>query len=232
MKQPYLICLALLLMISGCAHRGTFTPPPDLVAHQQQLQNITHWELQGKLGIRTSNDNGSAALKWTQQVANYEINLSGPLGQKRMIITGAPGKVRLEQTGSEPMEAKTAEALVREAAGWTLPVTQLTYWVRGVPAPKQRITHLQQNESGLIAQLQQGGWSITYSNYQNYPYSAPTLAPATAATATRSVTPSQTLSLPGRITAEHEDVRLILVIRAWQLKNQAPISAPLDLIYE
>jgi outer membrane lipoprotein LolB len=209
MMQGYVTCLLLLLMISGCAHRGSFTPPPDLLAHQQQLQRITHWELNGKLGIRTSDESGSASLKWAQQLANYQINLSGPLGQKRMIITGIPGKVRLEQTGSAALEAKNAEALIKEAAGWTLPVTQLTYWVRGVPAPKQRITHLQQNESGLIAQLQQGGWSITYSNYKNYSYRDQTTTPHT----------DQTFSLPGKITAEHEDVRLILVIRDWQLGN-------------
>lgn len=219
MMQRYFIGLMLLLLlISGCAHRGTFTPPPDLVAHQQQLQRITHWKLTGKLGIRTSDDNGSASFKWAQQLTNYEINLSGPLGQKRMIITGMPGKVRLEQTGSALLEAKSAEALIKEAAGWTLPVTQLTYWVRGVPAPKQRITHLQQNESGLLAQLQQGGWSITYSNYKNYPYSDPA-TPVPTADHLLSPTTDHTLSLPGKITAEHEDVRLILVIREWQLGN-------------
>jgi outer membrane lipoprotein LolB len=60
---------------------------------------------------------------------------------------------------------------------------------------------LQQNESGLIAQLQQGGWSITYNNYKNYNHR------------------DQAFSLPGKITAEHDDVRLILVIRDWQLGN-------------
>lgn len=198
MQRSCLLLLALLL-ISGCAHRGSFSPPPDLVAHQQQLQAISHWDLNGKLGIRTRDDNGSASLKWAQQIASYQINLSGPLGQKRMIITGTPNRVRLEQSGSEPLEARSAEALIKKAAGWTLPVAQLTYWVRGLPAPKQRITRLQQNETGLIAQLEQGGWSITYNNYKNYPLG------------------HHTFSLPGKITAEHQDVRLVLVIRDWKL---------------
>lgn len=191
--------LLLLLLISGCAHRSTLTPPPDLLAHQQQLQAISQWELHGKLGIRTSDDSGSASLKWAQQASDYQINLSGPLGQKRMIITGTPHKVRLEQSGSEPLEARSAEALIKKAAGWTLPVAQLTYWVRGVPAPKQRITHLQQNAAGLLAQLEQGGWSITYSQYKNYPLG------------------NQTFALPGKITAEHKDVRLVLVVRDWKM---------------
>lgn len=207
MKRLYL-ALSLLLILTGCAHRGSFTPPPDLLRHQTQLQQIIQWEMNGKLGIRTADDSGSATVKWTQDASDYRIHLSGPLGQKRMIITGAPNRVRLEQSDSPPLEARTPEALIREAAGWTLPVTQLIYWVRGVPAPKLSISHLQQNDAGLIAQLQQGGWTLTYSNYRNVAYPAPTTADPAA---------TENFSLPGKIIAEHDEVRLILVIRDWQL---------------
>lgn len=197
-------CLFLitLLAIAGCAHRGSLTPPQDVLEHQRQLQMISDWQLAGKLGIRTADDSGSASLKWTQQSANYQINLSGPLGQKRMVITGKQGKVRLEQTGEPAQEAKTAEALIKKSVGWTLPVAQLAYWVRGVPAPKLRITHIQQNTNGLLDQLHQGGWIITYSKYRDHQYNG------------------LTLPLPGKITAEYQDVRLILAIRDWQLGAQ------------
>ena len=196
------LLLMMLLLVSGCVHHGSLTPPQDVQEHQRQLQAIDDWQLTGKLGIRTADDNGSASLKWAQQLINYQINLSGPLGQKRMIITGAPGKVRLEQTGEPVQEAKTAEALIKKSAGWTLPVAQLAYWVRGVPAPKLRITHLQQNESGLIAQLIQGDWIISYSNYRDQSFNG------------------AILPLPGKITAEYKDVRLVLVIRDWHLGAQ------------
>lgn len=192
------LLLLALLLTSGCAHRS-LTPPQDVLEHQRQVQAIDDWTLTGKLGIRTTDDSGSANVKWTQQITSYQINLSGPLGQKSMIITGTPDKVRLEQTGEPAQEAKTAEALIKKSAGWTLPVAQLAYWVRGVPAPKLRITQLQQNENGLIAQLIQGGWSIDYSNYRDQTFNG------------------VILPLPGKITAEYKNVRLVLVIRHWQL---------------
>lgn len=192
------LLLLALLLTSGCAHRS-LTPPQDVLEHQRQVQAIDDWTLTGKLGIRTTDDSGSANVKWTQQITSYQINLSGPLGQKSMIITGTPDKVRLEQTGEPAQEAKTAEALIKKSAGWTLPVAQLAYWVRGVPAPKLRITQLQQNENGLIAQLIQGGWSIHYSNYRDQTFNG------------------VILPLPGKITAEYKNVRLVLVIRHWQL---------------
>mgnify|MGYP003576789744 FL=1 len=194
----YSLMLLALLLASGCAHRS-LTPPQDVLEHQRQLQAIGDWQLAGKLGIRTADDSGSASVKWQQQPATYQINLSGPLGQKSMIITGSPGKVRLEQTGEPPQEAKTAEALIKKTAGWTLPVAQLAYWVRGVPAPKLRITHMHQNDNGLIEQLNQGGWTISYSNYRDQIFNG------------------TNMPLPGKIIAEYQDVRLTLVIRNWRL---------------
>lgn len=196
------LLLITLVAIAGCAHRGSLTPPQDVIEHQRQLQAVEHWQLNGKLGIRTADDNGSATVKWVQQNADYQINLSGPLGQKRMIITGTPGNVRLEQSGEPAQEAKTAEALIKKSVGWTLPVAQLAYWVRGVPAPKMRITHLEQNANGLLDRLHQGDWIITYSNYRDQTYQG------------------LTLPLPGKITAEYRDVRLILAVREWQLGTQ------------
>lgn len=194
----YSLMLLAFLLASGCAHRS-LTPPQDVLEHQRQLQAIGDWQLAGKLGIRTADDSGSASVKWQQQPNTYQINLSGPLGQKSMIITGSPGKVRLEQTGEPPQEAKTAEALIKKTAGWTLPVAQLAYWVRGVPAPKLRITHLHQNDNGLIEQLNQGGWAISYSNYRDQTFNG------------------TNMPLPGKIIAEYQDVRLTLVIRTWRL---------------
>jgi len=199
MIQRCLLLILPLLLLSGCVHQGSLTPPQDVLEHQRQVQAIDNWQVTGKLGIRTAADSGSASVKWVQQIADYQINLSGPLGQKSMIITGTPDKVRLEQTGEPVQEAKTAEALIKKSVGWTLPVAQLAYWIRGVPAPKLRITHLQQNENGLIAQLIQGGWSISYSNYRDQRFDG------------------VILPLPGKITAEYKDVRLVLVIRNWQL---------------
>lgn len=202
MMHHRLLLILSLLFISGCVHQGSLTPPQDVLEHQRQVQTIGDWQLTGKLGIRTTDDSGSTSLKWAQQIANYQIKLSGPLGQKSMIITGTPDKVRLEQTGEPAQEAKTAEALIKKSAGWTLPVAQLAYWVRGVPAPKLRITQLQQNETGLIAQLIQGGWIINYSNYRDQTFNG------------------INLPLPGKITAEYKDVRLVLVIRDWKLGTQ------------
>ena len=71
--QRCLLLLLTLLFINGCAHRGSLTPPQDVVEHQRQLQAISDWQLTGKLGIRTTDDSGSASVKWVQQLANHAV---------------------------------------------------------------------------------------------------------------------------------------------------------------
>lgn len=202
------LCLTFLALLAGCVHTPNLTPPPNLQAHQAQVENNPHWQITGKLGIRSTADSGSASLKWRQSPDSFFIYLSGPFGQKRMEIEGTPKQVELRQHGQPPIKAKSAEALIKKASGWTLPVSQLNYWVRGIPAPAVRITRLEQNDQGFISLLQQAGWTLSYSNYRDQPLNGKTLA------------------LPGKIIAEYRDIRLTLIIREWTLEPEQLGSAP------
>ncbi len=195
----HLFLFTVMILVAGCTHQGRITPPPNLLAHQTALQTIAHWELNGKLGIRTAEESGSATLKWIQTQQEYRIQLSGPFGQKSMLITGTPSKVILEEAGKKPLTANTAEALIKKAVGWTLPVTQLAFWVRGVPSPREKITRLRTNELGLIDELEQGGWVIQYSSYRQWDIQG------------------KQLTLPQKVIAQYRDVRLILAVRNWQM---------------
>jgi outer membrane lipoprotein LolB len=196
------------LLLSACVHKTSITPPANLITHQQQLDTINKWQLRGKLGVKSlknsNGESGSASIRWENTNDNYTINLSGPLGQKNLRITGQPNKVLLEQTGEVAMEAISAETLLQKTTGWQLPVSQLSYWIRGLPAPKIRIAHLQQNELGLIAELKQHDWLIRYTDYQDQMMN------------------NIKLPMPKKIIAEHKDIRLTLVIHDWQLEAAFP----------
>ncbi len=193
-----IVLLALLTLLGGCAHRLP-QPIDDWSSHEARVQKISHWQIIGKLGVRIPGDNGSANLRWQYDKRHYSLDLSGPFGQGRLLISGKPGRVTLQQPGEAPLMADSAEALIYQTTGWTLPVMQLAYWVRGVPAPHQPVVRMEQDESGLLAQLEQAGWLIQYQDYQSVPSGI------------------SHLQLPGRITASYGDVRLTLIIRQWQL---------------
>lgn len=196
-----LVLVCALLFFAGCAHRPAPQPTGDWSERQLQLEQLTRWEVAGKLGVRVPGDNGSATLRWRQVNADYTLDLSGPLGSGRVAITGKPGRVTLLQAGEEPVSATTAEELILYSTGWTIPVAQLTYWVRALPAPNEEIILYEKNAADQLTLLEQAGWRIRYSDYQTVRGG------------------KHNVLLPNRVVAEYDDVRLTLVIREWQLSG-------------
>ena len=182
-----------LLILAGCAPQP-LRPVDSWEEHLARVAALETWYLSGQLGVRLPDNSGSARLRWQQTQDDFRIDLSGPFGQGRTLIQGRPGAVTLQQGGEEPLQASSAEELLWLATEWQVPVEELRYWVRGIPSPEQPIQQLKRNREGLLAELQQGGWHLQYSNY--------TLV-------------DNRWHLPRRIVAQHEDARLTLVIHTW-----------------
>lgn len=198
-----LLCLAFIsLVLSGCAHKLPKAPliSEDWPKHQRQVETLKNWQAIGKLGVKVPNDGGSMSLRWQQQPEQFSIDFTGPFGQNILGIAGHANQVTLSEPNKAPITAKTAEELIRRNTGWNIPVTQLAYWVRGLPAPTAKVTGFTPNTQGLIGELEQLGWKVTYGDYLSVN------------------TGAETLAMPGRITAEFKDVRLTLVIREWQME--------------
>lgn len=210
---PRALLLLAFLLLAGCAHQPEHVLIGDWSERQAQLDKLNHWQVTGKLGVRIPGDNGSANLRWRQKDEHYDIDLSGPLGSGRVAIAGQPGQVNMQQAGEPPLSATTAEELILYSTGWTIPVTQMVYWVRALPAPHQQVTRWEKNEFDQITLLEQAGWRIQYSDYQ--PVST-TSGSTTSGSGTSGNSAAHVL-LPRRVIAQHKDVRLTLVIREWLL---------------
>ena len=205
---------ALLAALLGCSTQPPLTPPtltPPTIdtwdRYHARLQGLQHWQLNGKLGVRIAEEGaespprgGSAYLHWQQHPDDYAIRLSGPLGQGTTWIKGSPAGVYLEQAGQAPLRADTPEALVSQTLGWDLPISDLFYWVRGIPAPRAPVAGLEKNDSGSLSQLEQSGWQLAFSRYN-------------------AVGPWQ---LPGKIVAVRGGLRLTLIIKDWAIEERHP----------
>jgi outer membrane lipoprotein LolB len=198
MKIHFVLIVLLALFLSACANKLPLKSV-EFKTHQAALAPVTDWKFNGKLGIKTQSDSGSASIRWHQQSSAYDIQLHGPLGQKSIAIWGDHQEVSLKEKGKTIIKARSPEALIKKATGWNLPLTQLNYWVRGLPAPKTNIKQITPNTTGLIAQLEQSGWVIDYQSYHQIQHQ------------------NQLIYLPKKIVATHGDIRLTLVIREWTL---------------
>lgn len=175
MKTTLLFCVLLSAgsLLTGCVSpfgRATTSEPlsemsgGDSYAEQQQdLSQLTTWTLKGKAAVSSGKEGGTANVIWQQYNQGYDLELYGLLGQGRTELISQNGEVRLFTKGQQWVSTD-AQTLLGKYTGWYLPVDSLFYWVRGLPAPGA-IDSLQRNSQGQIHQLQQAGWTITYSDY-------------------------------------------------------------------
>ncbi|UTF61322.1 lipoprotein insertase outer membrane protein LolB [Gilvimarinus sp. DA14] len=195
--------LSVALLLSHCAQLPEQSPDSlNLSANQQALRALEKWQLQGKLGVRLPDDNGSARLSWQQHNDSFFISLSGPLGQGRVEINGEPGRVVLRDGEHAPISAESPEALIFQATGWDLPVSALRYWVLGLPVADTEVTQLSYRDDQLPERFSQLGWQLHFKRYyQQQGLWLPSLLSATTQT-------------PGG-----ENIRLTVAINQWELQR-------------
>lgn len=194
-----LLIPALVLLLAGCAGLGpqeSIEGPgnkEDWTTHKTRVSEIDGWQISGKIGIRAPQDSGSGTLFWLQRQDYFDIRLSGPLGRGATRLTGRPDAVALEVAGQGRFEAESPEALVESQLGWQLPVSNLLWWVRGLPAPDSR-SRIALDANGRLANLQQDGWDIQYLGYSE----------------------EDGYALPSRIKLAGRDLQITLVVKDWQ----------------
>lgn len=168
----YLLLSLISISLTACTTVTTqpakFTTAQTISANQMQQQNqnrlISNWTVRGRIAVQMAQNGGSASVYWKQQGQNYLIELFGPLGAGAVYLNGMPGQIVLTSSKGQRLQAATPEILLHQALGWNLPVTNLNYWIRGVPAPGFTLSR-SFNDQGQLSQLQQNGWQINYFNY-------------------------------------------------------------------
>ena len=195
----HIIVFSFIALLAGCAGLG----PRESVEghgnaaqwreHKEQLTGLDGWQIDGKIGIRAPKDSGSGTLFWLQRQDYYDIRLSGPLGRGAARLTGRPGDVTLEVANQGRYNAPSPELLLEEQLGWKLPVSNLAWWVRGLPSPASK-SRLSLDGNSRLASLEQDGWQVEYTAY----------------------TEQNGYWLPERIKLHGSDLDVTLVIKTWQ----------------
>lgn len=208
-KQRIFIVHTLILRISSlfllsigliaCSHvtitpMPRTSPSPSWPIRQQRLNDIENWELSGKIAVQTQRDSGSASLDWIQRRGQYRVALIAPLGAGGVTVSGGPGHVAMETTDGKHYTAQSPETLLAEHWGFSLPVSNLTYWVRGLPVPNMP-QQTQFDSYNRLASLTQQGWNVQYLDY----------------------TQVSSVELPSRIFITSPSLKTRIVINTWKI---------------
>jgi len=190
--------LALILLLTGCVRMDQGkTGSQDFTfknkwARQATLQELTRWSIRGALSIQQPGESEIANYSWWQQgQQNYRITLASSLNLYQITVTGANGQVQLRRGSRDVIQASTPEALLQRSLGWQLPVSNLYYWVRGLPATGRKVASY--DRYGHLATLRQSGWRVQYHSYTHY----------------------GRLDLPRKITMRRNGIKVTFVIKSW-----------------
>ena len=145
------------LVLTGC-QRYTQPQAPSV---SQVPAAANNFSLQGKIGVKTPGQSGSAFFTWVQQQDEFDIELSGILGVGKTQISGTPGQVTLNSAKTGLIQAATPEELLQRATGWQAPITHLVDWVQAKPATTQ--AKISKDGQNRPIQFVEDGWTVDLS---------------------------------------------------------------------
>ncbi|WP_445116326.1 lipoprotein insertase outer membrane protein LolB [Acinetobacter sp. WZC-1] len=140
-------CQQVVKPVSGTAMPGT--------------EQARQFHLQGKIGVRTPQQSGSAFFDWQQNQDHFNLQLSGILGIGKTIIEGQPGQVTLNSAKTGEITAASPEELLEKATGWVAPITHIVNWVQARPATAN--AKIQRDSGQRMTELEEDGWVVNLS---------------------------------------------------------------------
>ncbi len=190
-----LIILIINFLIASCANLPSQKVlQPLWETHQKTMQHIDKWKLNGRIVINDEKNAWNARVTWLQQATDYQLVFNSPLGGAMRLI-GSQQQVIMQTADNETFSAETAEQLVRDVLNMEIPVQNLYYWIRGMPAPSHKKLYYVLNEKGQLQLLEQQGWTVDFKRYAYV----------------------SSLAIPDKIFLYNNDYRLKIVINKWQL---------------
>ena len=186
---------------------------------QQQLANINEWEIHARVaillsakphqGLSGSNNFANEAMgnkvypvgiNWIRQSEYFSMVIEAPFGQgviriesnvssdkdKQFKLTLADGKYSL---------GATPERLLFNLLGWSIPVSGLKSWIKGMPQPNVE-SNYEIYGSGKLKSLRQNDWLINYLDYFSEE--------------------DQLQQLPKRLYLKHDNMGMKIAIERWE----------------
>jgi outer membrane lipoprotein LolB len=193
----FLACIA--VAIAGCSLSGRLADKQRAqelwAARQQALLDYDSWDVHARAALKLESGVYNIGIRWQRQAENSTILLEAPLGQGVFRIeSDASGKYRLRLPDGRVFENSSAEALLEKMIGWSLPISGLEYWIRGLPRPDSDYSH-RLDQGGRARSINQDQWDIGYLDY---------------------FTLQENLQLPRRVKLVSDNVTLKLIIERWQ----------------
>ncbi|ADZ92187.1 lipoprotein insertase outer membrane protein LolB [Marinomonas mediterranea] len=187
-----------LAVIAISAFLAACSSQPNKVEKQfTDASEISAWDTQGRVGIRTKDDAISGNFNWHHTNEAFELNIVGPFGQGSTELSKTKDGIVTLKNSDQTVTGDNAERLLFSQLGWRFPVAQVKYWIRGLPYPfsEARIENQPDNIT-LPKRIEQDGWEVSYNSYMDV----------------------NNLELPRKIQVSKPPYRVNLIITNWTVQ--------------
>ena len=170
-RWPRLTAAAALagILLAACAplpvrRPGTAAQLAAQAARERELGAQQVWGLHARFAASDGHHGGSGSLEWSENGERYRFTLRAPITGKTVQLEGGPEGAVLTGAGREPLAGRNAGEVLNAEFGWSVPVADLAWWVRGLRAPGIPAI-LTFGANGLPATLDQDGWHVDYRDW-------------------------------------------------------------------
>lgn len=170
--------IALLALMTACAPKKPTSEFPwslninntqtktKAAGPKQHANTLTHWEIRGAMAAHNNKKGWTATFNWIQRgIDEYQIRLFGPLGGGTVLINKKNGLITYRD-GQHISSSHNANSLLKQKTGIALPVANLYYWARGLPAPGQ-IKSIKYDSFHHLQSFKQADYTIEYLSTMN-----------------------------------------------------------------
>ena len=156
--QYILVCISL-LSLSACAsfYNVSVEKPAQYV---QPITIESDFNISGRFFIKTAKKNDYGNFTWDKAQNSESLAFRTPIGQTVAQITIESGVATLA-TKDKIYSGEDLDTMMQNHLGFTLPMSQLHYWIKGVPLPDEPVT--QKLTSGFV----QLGWNVEYLQWHD-----------------------------------------------------------------
>jgi outer membrane lipoprotein LolB len=204
LRNLFIMVLAL-ATLTGCSTLSALFAPPakpnnlpiSSEQRQQQLNQIRAFDAEGAISITVNGKTDIGSFQWHQRGSHYTLSASGPMNIASWTIQGRPGKVTLDKGKNNILTADSPEDLMQRELGWSMPLSNFTFWSRGMMAPDITADKTERDQFGHLRILRQQGWQVRYVDY----------------------TSAAGQDLPRSMIFTNRHARIKLVVRRWQISQ-------------
>ncbi len=202
MRKNIVLSLLLLTLLSACATHVPLATPTvqnqqSWTERQRTLNELTRWHNEGALAIQTAKSNQTMQFNWQLQGENdYSLRFMGPVGTGYGTLKTTPTESVYFAPKDKTYTDNNAQTLLTKVTGWQLPVNDLYYWARGLPAPGSTANLQFDDNHSHITELQQDGFDVIFQHYSGV----------------------GKVDLPSKLLIQNADLKVKIVITRWELR--------------